>query len=68
MDRNVIICRSILENPAVTQRELAKELHVSLGTANSLVKECLEKKLITAGNKNDSYELLPQGQSLLDEN
>jgi CTP:phosphocholine cytidylyltransferase-like protein/thiamine kinase-like enzyme len=68
MDRNVIICRSILENPAVTQRELAKELHVSLGTANSLMKECLEKKLITAGNKNDSYELLPQGQSLLDEN
>ncbi|WP_394523294.1 phosphotransferase [Lacrimispora sp. JR3] len=66
MDRNVIICRSILENPAVTQRELAKELHVSLGTANSLVKECLEKNLITAGKKKDSYELLPKGQALLD--
>lgn len=68
MDRNVIICRSILENPAITQRELAKELHVSLGTANSLVKECLEKDLITTGKKKDSYELLPKGQSLLDEN
>lgn len=67
MDRNVIICRSILENPLVTQRELAKELHVSLGTANSLVKECLEKELIRAGKRKDSYELLPQGEALLEQ-
>ena len=41
MNRNVIICRSILENPAITQRELAQALDVSLGTANNLVKECI---------------------------
>ena len=45
MDRNVIICRSILENPAVTQRDLSKELNVSLGTVNNLMKECIEKNI-----------------------
>ena len=46
MNRNVIICRLVLENPAVTQREISQELMVSLGTANSLVKDCIEKELI----------------------
>ncbi|WP_077612302.1 sugar phosphate nucleotidyltransferase [Clostridium sp. Marseille-P2415] len=68
MDRNVIICRSILENPAVTQRELSQELNVSLGTANNLVKECMEKELITTGKVNCSYELLPAGRMLLSQN
>lgn len=68
MDRNVIVCRSIFENPAVTQRELAKELHISLGTANSLVKECLDKQLIAVNKGNETYELLPEGQALLEKN
>ncbi|WP_349946234.1 sugar phosphate nucleotidyltransferase [Lacrimispora sp. BS-2] len=68
MDRNVIICRSILENPAVTQRDLSKELSVSLGTVNNLIKECIEKKYINLGNSNDLYELLPAGQALLNNN
>lgn len=68
MDRNVIICRSILENPAVTQRDLSKELNVSLGTVNNLIKECIEKKYIEIGNGSESYELLPKGQELLNEN
>lgn len=68
MDRNVILCRSILENPAITQRELAKELHVSLGTANNLVKDCIEKELIASGNGSDSYELCPAGRALLNQN
>ncbi len=68
MDRNVIICRSILENPAVTQRELSQELGVSLGTANNLVKECMENGLITSGNGSCSYELLPTGKALLEQN
>ena len=66
MDRNVIVCRSIFENSAVTQRELAKELHISLGTANSLVKECLDKQLIAINKGNETYELLPKGQALLE--
>ncbi len=68
MDRNVIICRSILENPAVTQRDLAKELSVSLGTVNNLIKECIEKNYIEIGNGSDFYLLLPAGQALLNEN
>ncbi|WP_367566845.1 phosphotransferase [Lacrimispora sp.] len=66
MDRNVIICRSILENPAVTQRDLSKELSVSLGTVNNLMKECIEKNYFVIESKNDSYTLLPAGQALLD--
>ena len=68
MDRNVIICRLVLENPAVTQREISQELMVSLGTANSLVKDCMEKKFIAPGKKSDSYELLPEGEALLKQN
>ena len=67
MNRNVIICRLILENPAVTQREISQELMVSLGTANSLVKDCIEKGLIAPGKMNESYELLPAGKALLNE-
>ena len=62
MNRNVIICRSILENPAITQRELAQALDVSLGTANNLVKECISEHLIALGG---AYELLPAGLELL---
>ena len=62
MNRNVIICRSILENPAITQRELAQALDVSLGTANNLVKECISEHLIALGG---AYELLPAGLALL---
>ena len=67
MNRNVIICRLVLENPSVTQREISQELMVSLGTANSLVKDCIEKKLISPGKINESYELLPAGNALLHE-
>lgn len=67
MDRNVIICRSILENPGVTQRELALALDVSLGTANNLVKECMETGLISAGSGSCSYVLLPSGRELLEQ-
>jgi len=68
MNRNVVICRLILEKPAVTQREISQELMVSLGTANSLVKDCVEKGLIAPGKMNESYELLAAGKDLLNEN
>lgn len=67
MNRNVIICRSILENPAITQRELASKLMVSLGTANTLVKECVAKGLMTPMGSGGTYGLLPGGKLLLDE-
>ena len=68
MNRNVVICRLVLEKPAVTQREISQELMISLGTANSLVKDCVEKGLIAPGKLNESYELLPAGWTLLQEN
>ena len=40
MDRKALLCRSILETPAITQRELAEKLDVSLGTVNGLVQDC----------------------------
>ena len=46
MDRKALVCRNILERPQITQRELARELAVSLGTANGLMKECEEEGLI----------------------
>ena len=39
MDRHGLVCRAVLEQPDITQRELAAKLNVSLGTANGLVKE-----------------------------
>jgi len=39
MDRLGLVCRTILERPEVTQRELAQILDISLGTVNGLVKE-----------------------------
>lgn len=41
MNRQALICRSILESPAITQRELAERLFLSLGTVNNLIRECL---------------------------
>ena len=45
MDRCGLICRTILERPDVTQRELARCLDVSLGTAHGLLKECAGARL-----------------------
>ncbi|WP_124065153.1 phosphotransferase [Clostridium sp. E02] len=67
MDRRIIICRSVLENPAVTQRDLSQELSVSLGTVNRLVKDCIEEKLISLEPNSQTYQLLPDGQALLHE-
>lgn len=40
MNRQALLCRTILEHPAMTQRDLADTLNLSLGTVNSLLKEC----------------------------
>ena len=37
MDRLGLICRNILEEPYITQRELAKRMELSLGTINGLI-------------------------------
>lgn len=42
MNRQVLICRSFLEDPKITQRELSEILKTSLGTTNALIRECTE--------------------------
>ena len=46
MNRYALICRSILEQAEITQREMAQRLELSLGTVNQLVKECLAEGYI----------------------
>ena len=67
MDRYGLICRTILENPAVTQREMARILDLSLGSINSLTKECAAKGLIEEGDSGkERWKLLDGGRRLLE--
>lgn len=64
MNRYGLLCRCIKENPQITQRELALQLNLSLGTVNHLIKEAVSSGyLCQAPDK--SYTLLPKGESLL---
>lgn len=64
MDRKALLCRSIAEDPAVTQRELADQLFISLGSVNNLMKECTSAGYIrqTADGR---YAVTPAGMELL---
>lgn len=68
MDRMGLICRHIKENPHCTQRELALALDLSLGTINTLIKECSLRKLI-AQEKSiaGTYELTGAGDEFLEQ-
>lgn len=67
MNRHALICRSILEHPDITQRELAQLLDVSLGTVNNLIKECVAKNFITlTPSSGANYALLADGTTLLE--
>ena len=44
------ILKAIEENPAMSQRELAAHLGVSLGKANYCLRELVKKGLVKAGN------------------
>ncbi|MDO4294612.1 MAG: phosphotransferase [bacterium] len=59
------ICRCIFEKPESTQREIAQEIHSSLGTANRLIHECEEQLLITPSSFGVQRRLLPKGEELL---
>lgn len=56
------------ENPSVSQREIAKELGISLGKVNYCLKALVERGLVKAGNFRNSqnkqgyaYLLTPKG-------
>jgi len=62
------ILRHLEENPDVSQRELARELGVSLGKANYCLKALIEKGFVKVQNfrKSDNkraylYKLTPRG-------
>lgn len=64
MNRQALLCRTISEHPDITQRELAEQLDVSLGTVNSLVKSCVSSGFI-AQNEHGHYCLTDAGQEFL---
>ena len=66
MNRYGLLCRNILEHPRATQRDLAHLLDVSLGTVNSLVKECSARNYICL-SEDGSYELTPAGLDFLEQ-
>ena len=62
------VLRELEENPDITQRELARELGVSLGKANYCLKALIDKGFIKARNFKNSdnkraylYVLTPRG-------
>jgi|TARA_B110000196_G_C20867089_1_gene530246 EPS-associated MarR family transcriptional regulator len=62
------ILRNIEENPSLTQRQMAKELQVSLGKINYLIKSLIEKGSLIIHNFRTSdnklgylYVITPQG-------
>ncbi len=65
MDRQALLCRSIAEDPAVTQRELADQLFISLGSVNNLMKECTNAGYICQA-ADGRYEVTSVGLELLE--
>ncbi|MGI5960170.1 MAG: phosphotransferase [Massiliimalia sp.] len=59
------VCKYVKQNPELTQRELAKQLDVSLGKTNQSVKECEEQGFLI--RKKGKYALTEQGEKFLEE-
>ena len=66
MDKYALLCRCIYEDNQITQREVAKKMNISLGTANGLVKQCLDSGLIEMA-EDGHYILLKKGEELLEQ-
>ena len=67
MNRMALICRCIEENPRSTQREIAQKLDLSVGTINTLIKECMQARLIAQGKSvAGTYELTISGEHFLE--
>lgn len=70
MDRHGLVCRTVLEQPDITQREMAQKLNVSLGTANGLMKECIAKgyiKELEDRADRSKWELTGKGRQRLEQ-
>ncbi len=67
MDRYGLICRSIYENPDITQREMGSDLGLSLGSINRLVNGCITEGLIKNHAEHGKYELTDAGLNFLEQ-
>lgn len=68
MNRLGLICRCVAENPHASQRELAQKTDFSLGTVNTLIKECVQEKLLAPGKSiAGTYELTSHGEAFLEQ-
>ena len=68
MDRIGLICRYMKENPHCTQRQLAQALDLSVGTINTLTKECIVNRLVSAEKScAGTYELTGKGDAYLEQ-
>ena len=66
MDRHGLVCRCIKEHPQITQRELAGELSLSLGTVNHLIRECISMGYVEQ-NQEKGYILTEAGNAFLEQ-
>lgn len=68
MDRTGLLCRYIKENPKCTQRDLAQQMELSLGTVNTLIKECIKARLLAPGKSvAGTYEITVAGDQYLEQ-
>lgn len=63
MEKELHILTQISQNESITQRQLAKDMGLSLGTINSLMKRMAEKKflILQQNSKSIRYVLTPKG-------
>ena len=59
MNRQVLLLRSIIENPKITQRALCKTTGLALGSVNSLLRESTETGLVR--ETKDGREVTEEG-------
>lgn len=67
MERLGLLCRAVLEQPDITQRELAEKLDLSLGTVNHIIKEGIELGYIEPGGERGSYAVTREGLSYMEQ-
>lgn len=73
MDSGMLILRTLMERPAASQRELAREVDLSLGKVNQLIQDCEEKGYLEKNGgqesrgKSLSYRVTEAGRRLLED-
>lgn len=64
MDRQVLLLRSILENPSITQRALCQSTGLALGSVNQLLRRSVEEGLLESRTEG-GYSVTEKGHDYL---